>query len=434
MSIPLDRLYHYIEHIAQDICNSNVLIYRFYPHGSKKIEDLSFLSSSRGTFENIIINPNLYCNDQEPLNYLQYVGAANTLTWNAEFEQEFNKHNLDWPDYNLRINPFNIYDYSLLLHSEQRSSEVLKYQSNFFIPVYYWSHAIISKDWFRYAEHQEQSNHSYLKDFLIYNRAWSGTREYRIKFVDLLIKYNLIDQCKTTFNPVDPEVHTSYKQHNFLNSAWEPTNDDLEKYFNTTTASACSSADFNLEDYNATRFEVVLETLFDDSRLHLTEKSLRPIACGQPFLLVATHGSLEYLRSYGFQTFNEIIDESYDLIEDPLQRLTAIVQEMSRISSWTESEKQYNLVKLQKISQYNRQHFFSKDFGDLINHELRSNLTNAFEILENKNTSKNYLALRKKLASIPEIRQSLVSDNNLRTRQQIPLYLKKARDYYKKNQ
>ena len=40
MSIPLDRLYHYIESIAKDIRGDDVIIYRFYPHGSKKIEDL----------------------------------------------------------------------------------------------------------------------------------------------------------------------------------------------------------------------------------------------------------------------------------------------------------------------------------------------------------------------------------------------------------
>jgi hypothetical protein len=328
----------------------------------------------------------------------------------------------------------NIYDYSLLLHSEQRSLEVQKYQSNFFIPVYYWSHAIIARDWFRYAEHQHQQKHTHLQDFLIYNRAWSGTREYRIKFIDLLIEYNLMSQCKTTFNPIDPENQVSYTQHNFLNTQWKPTNIKLEKYVNPTLASSCCSADFDLDDYNSTRFEVVLETLFDDTRLHLTEKSLRPIACGQPFLLVGTYGSLDYLRSYGFKTFDGIINEDYDLIVDPLQRLTAIVQEMKRISNWTISEKQHNLIKLQKITQYNRQHFFSNKFIDLVNHELCCNLASAFKTLENKNTSTNYIELRKKLATIPGIGQSLVTDNSRRTRQQVLLALKQARKYYNKIQ
>jgi hypothetical protein len=45
MSIPLDRLYHYIENVAQEIYNDRIIIYRFYPHGSKNINDLNNLLS-----------------------------------------------------------------------------------------------------------------------------------------------------------------------------------------------------------------------------------------------------------------------------------------------------------------------------------------------------------------------------------------------------
>jgi hypothetical protein len=69
----------------------------------------------------------------------------------------------------------------------------------------------------------------------------------------------------------------------------------------------------------------VLETLFDDHRWHLTEKSLRPIACGKPFVLMATPGSLQYLRQYGFKTFDGLIDETYDSIQNPKQRLQAVL-------------------------------------------------------------------------------------------------------------
>ena len=429
MSIPLDRLYHYIEDVAQEVHGDSVLIYRFFPHGSKKIEDLSFLSNSRVTFESLTRMPPLYCYDQEPLDYNRYVNSPMS---EPELNEGFNNPAFEWPDYNLRTRVTNIYDYSILVHSEKRSSEVEKYQSNFFIPVYYWSHAIIARDWFRYAEHQSQHKKTDLKDFLIYNRAWSGTREYRIKFTDLLVEHDLVDQCKTSFNTVEPEIKINYQQHKFLNSNWIPKN-ILENHFKPTVANASYSADFDINDYNSTRFEVVLETLFDDDRLHLTEKSLRPIACGQPFILAGTWGSLEYIRSYGFQTFDGIIDESYDLIKDPGRRLTAIVQEMRRISNWTDQEKQHNLIKLQQIAQHNRRHFFSDEFSLQIVNELQQNLKTAFDTLENKNTSKNYFAMRKKLNSIPALRQKLLIGDEFRSRQQILATVKKAREYYNKS-
>ena len=36
MSIPLDKLYHYL----QDIINEDIIIYRWFPHGSRNLENL----------------------------------------------------------------------------------------------------------------------------------------------------------------------------------------------------------------------------------------------------------------------------------------------------------------------------------------------------------------------------------------------------------
>ena len=44
-------------------------------------------------------------------------------------------------------------------------------------------------------------------------------------------------------------------------------------------------------------------------------------------MLAATPGSLQYLKQYGFETFHGLIDESYDTILDPRERLKTIVQD-----------------------------------------------------------------------------------------------------------
>ena len=125
----------------------------------------------------------------------------------------------------------------------------------------------------------------------------------------------------------------------------------------------------------------MLETLFDDQRLHLTEKSLRPIACGQPFILAGTHGSLEYLRSYGFKTFDGLIDETYDTVEDPVQRLEEIVREMQRIAKLDTQKKQSLYHKLKEIANYNKNHFFSDAFTTQVITEYKTNLQQALNIL-----------------------------------------------------
>ena len=49
--------------------------------------------------------------------------------------------------------------------------------------------------------------------FLIYNRAWSGTREYRLKFADLLISNQLTEYCSTSVRTTDNGIY--YQDYNF---------------------------------------------------------------------------------------------------------------------------------------------------------------------------------------------------------------------------
>ena len=265
----------------------------------------------------------------------------------------------------------------LLVHSEQRSFNLEKYQNIDFIGVYWWCHGMIARDWFRYAQHDVLlSKRMPQKDFLIYNRAWSGTREYRLKFAELVIDHDLYSHCKMGFNSEDS---VDYRQHQFQNKKFQIQRQDLEQYFFHNTSDSLASADYCTHDYQTTNLEVVLETLFDDDRLHLTEKTLRPIACGHPFILVATQGSLEYLRSYGFKTFHGIIDETYDTIADPAQRLEAILIEMKRIATLPHDDKQQVYDSLRSIANYNQQRFFSAEWhNDLIN-EFKQNFDSAID-------------------------------------------------------
>jgi hypothetical protein len=392
MTIPLDRLYHYIFNIAKEIHGDRVIIYRFWPHGSKKINDfLSLLPIANWVEEET--SPTLNCNDQEPLQYDFYKhGMAEnprSAFINDPWVSLIKPLNCVLPPKNFNFCP-GIFEKTLLLHSEKRSHNLKKYQlDRDTIPVYYWSHALISLDWFRYAQH-ETFKKIPKKTFLIYNRAWGGTREYRLKFAELIIKLNLQNCCHTSISAIEPELGIHYSQHKFKNPVWQPTK-TLEKYFPINTSESHYSADFDSNDYNSTDIEIVLETLFDDDRLHLTEKSLRPMACGQPFILAGTHGSLKYLRSYGFKTFDAIWNESYDSIEDPEERLICIADLMKQIANWEPKVQENKMAQARAIAEYNRQHFFSQEFFEIVIDELTTNLQMAFEELYSTNNYNTWL-------------------------------------------
>lgn len=369
MNIPLHRLYHFIEDIADKVSGSHVLIYRFWPDGSKNIQDLRPLTQSRTqVWMQSVCQPYVWCNDQEPLNFHYY--SQNLFMDSRRIRMQVK---------NLNYN-HNIFSKNLLLHSEKRSSNLERYESDGeLISVYYWSHGVIARDWFRFAEHVDFSKKStHKKLFLVYNRSWTGTREYRLKFLDLLHHHDLLSECMTWFNAVDSETGTCYQQHVFQNPVWRPVA-QLEHNVPVSTASSNSSADFDESDYRSTQIEVVLETLFDDARWHLTEKILRPLACCQPFILVATAGSLEYLRSYGFKTFHDLWDESYDSITDPVQRLERIVALMKDLVDLSALERNKIMEHAQQIAVFNHKRFFSQEFFDQLISELTNNLISAFD-------------------------------------------------------
>jgi hypothetical protein len=277
--------------------------------------------------------------------------------------------------------------------------------------VYWWSHAVIALDWFRYARHVKLKKHT-KKTFLVYNRAWSGTREYRLRFAELLIQLNLQDSCQTSVNPVEPELGIHYDRHKFKNPAWCPQT-VLEDYFPINGMPSHYSADFDVNDYNATDVEVVLETLFDDSRLHLTEKSLRPIALGQPFILAATAGSLEYLHSYGFKTFGNVWDESYDVIKDPGQRLYAITDLMAQIASWDVTTRERKLAEAQVIAEHNREHFFRQEFFNQVIDELTDNLTTALAEVEQTKDYQMWVDRWEQLLHDPDILECVTNTTSV---------------------
>ena len=419
MNIPIDKLYHYLETVARDVYG-DVVIYHFYPHGSKKLEDLKGLRKQSSADRYML--PSIYCHDQEPLSYNLY---TNQILAPRPGQQLFKKYNIAYNDEPFIKYP-SIYNKRLLIHSEKKSPDIDLFQQKNFIPIYYWSHGIIALDWYRYASY-EQLNKNVNKTFLIYNRAWSGTREYRLKFVDLLIDYNLIDQCQTTFSPIEPELQLHYTKHKFVNSKFQPGH-QLENYLLPNSVDATASADYEINDYNTTNIEVVLETLFDDQRLHLTEKILRPIALAQPFILAATQGSLEYLRSYGFRTFASVFDESYDTIKDPVLRLEAIVTIMKEITKWTEQECKEKLALANQIALYNRKHFFSNKFFAQIEDELIANLKQGFAEFETTVDTNGFFELRKQAAKFEEIKTHILE---LENRQDIIKILTKAKEYRK---
>jgi len=360
MSVPTHNLYDFVNQVTE----RQFLIKYFYPWGNKNLKNVIELVESSGEHNKktyietsyhihkvikqnhswIRFDPILFCHDQEPLNFNLYRDSK----INPDLIKFYrDSTNIDYKGLNLRhILPTSYRKYWILLHSELNSEEVARYEdTQMFKGAYWWSHAIIARDWYRFAEYDDrlsQNKNENTHLFLTYSRDTSGSRQYRKHFFDLCNQYKIANRCLKNTN-IDSD----------------------------------SSAIYSWKDIVSTHIHVVLETIFD-KRIHLTEKTLRPIACGQPFILANGPKSLEYLRSYGFKTFEPWINESYDLQMNTQQRLEAIVLEMIRISKLPKKELTILVKECNQIAEYNKKVFFSNEFFQKVVNELKENVESAF--------------------------------------------------------
>lgn len=111
----------------------------------------------------------------------------------------------------------------------------------------------------------------------------------------------------------------------------------------------------NAAPYVDTYFSVVTETIYTYPYSFRTEKIWKPIAMGHPFIAVANQGYYRDLHNLGFKTFGNIIDETFDSIEDNLTRL-----ERTRdvIINLCNSDLNSFLAEAKEICEYNQRHLW----------------------------------------------------------------------------
>ena len=108
--------------------------------------------------------------------------------------------------------------------------------------------------------------------------------------------------------------------------------------------------------YDDSLINIVTETYFFNNIIHITEKTYKPIAFMQPFILLGAAGSLQHIRSMGFKTFGEYWDESYDLEKDDKKRFKMILDILESISKWPEEVKIDFTYVVKNIVDYNVSH------------------------------------------------------------------------------
>lgn len=249
-------------------------------------------------------------------------------------------------------------------------------------PFYYFFHGWAALDWYRGydktflipAVTERRPQHTFLSP----NRIIAGQRKHRLQLLYWIFKYNLAHNHISC-----PEICPAEKIH-VLDAVGSLPYQDCDQVFRSVqlpiefakeTGHPMHSCWLSLFDEAAdSLLYLVTETVAAGTRLHLTEKTFKPIALGMPFILIATAGSLEYLRSYGFKTFHALWDESYDLETNDDLRIEKVAHLLRGLDQLSISQRQDLLMQAAPVIEHNREHFYQGGFERVLWQEFTNML------------------------------------------------------------
>jgi hypothetical protein len=84
-----------------------------------------------------------------------------------------------------------------------------------------------------------------------------------------------------------------------------------------------------------------------------------------PFMIIGQPRTLEVLREWGFDTFDDVFDNSYDLEEDMFKRAEMVIEQMEVINKLTPEQLAVKTLELKDRLVYNKKRYFSKEFKEI---------------------------------------------------------------------
>ena len=106
--------------------------------------------------------------------------------------------------------------------------------------------------------------------------------------------------------------------------------------------------------YNQCYYALVVESTIDNQDFdifNLTEKTIKPLLTGMPFVMMSSVGHLRKLRAMGFTTYDKFWDESYDEEPDFEKRVSKVIDLCNSLVDfdWVGHQKQLEQVRYQNL-------------------------------------------------------------------------------------
>jgi hypothetical protein len=150
------------------------------------------------------------------------------------------------------------------------------------------------------------------------------------------LKSHCVDQFLAVC-PFTADAHSD-QQHNFYGTR-------VDEHFNNAYWNCVLETHINFEDNIAGVF--------------VSEKTWKPIAQAQPFVVLGCAGTLDLLQQQGYKTFGTWIDESYDSITNVSQRFAKVWEVVCYLNNLSFEELHQLHLQVQPVVQHNQQLYWS---------------------------------------------------------------------------
>jgi hypothetical protein len=173
----------------------------------------------------------------------------------------------------------------------------------------------------------------------LFDALLGNVKPHRDFVYDAILDNNLQDQILVTYQNRGPGQFGTHGQ-------WEP---DIEPFDPVAVRGSTDTVQYQgqqialcrilpINVYNQTAYSIVAETGTDNRYSFFTEKTAKPIIARRLFVMFSGYKFLQNLRSLGFQTFSNVIDESYDLIYNDHDRWSAAFEQVQRLCEIDQQE------------------------------------------------------------------------------------------------
>lgn len=129
--------------------------------------------------------------------------------------------------------------------------------------------------------------------------------------------------------------------------------------------------------YNQSAYSVVAETNWADHYSFYTEKIVKPILAERLFIVFSGQHYLRNLRSLGFETFNGIINESYDAEPDMMRRYAMVNEQINYLLSQPQDQ---ILKEIRTITEYNKNLMLNKNWISDMHRTIKNIVTQKISI------------------------------------------------------